>query len=189
MKSKHSNFELPEIIERLKKGETAIKNAFKAIIMLYWIVIAIYVLRILLSKHNFLSNNNIGAILVLIGSVLIVIFFKKAIKNYPKFDISAPTITLLNDIVKRYKTFKYFNNFPLKNIMMFLIGLLLMQIGVTIMIYHSLGFLSPILRIIYVQLAYLFLYLLCAVFGIIVWYKKYKPLINNALNLIKEIEA
>jgi hypothetical protein len=114
--------------------------------------------------------------LCFIGSFLIfALFFGKYYKGYQTVNYSLPTIEMLRKAIFRYTPYR-----P-KVIWLFL-AILLMDAGITLNLSLDFQFLQ-------MQVFFLVLMLISACIGLIIWRKKHKPIRDNAISLVHEIET
>jgi hypothetical protein len=106
---------------------------------------------------------------------------------FQNVDYGMPTLLLLKDAVNRYTFTK--NKLFQKNTILFGIGISLTVIGFNLLLFNSLGFYEPIHRLLIINSVYLFLLILGGISGFLIWFKRHKPIRDNARNLIKEIES
>ena len=106
---------------------------------------------------------------------IFAIFFGKFHKEYKYVDYSLPTLKMLKNAAYRYKPFQ------LKKIWI-LFAVLFMDGGLSMN--TSLDF-----SVLNIQIYFLGSMLVAALIGLLLWYFKYKPLRDNALRLIAEIEG
>jgi len=168
------NQNLIEIIGRLKNEDDRYAALSKRIQIVYWILLPVFFVLII---HQIVNKNPvvdiIGSVCFLFAILIFALFFKRYYKEYKYVDYSLPTLAMLKKAAYRYKPLQ------LKTIWIFL-AVVLVDAGLCLN--TSLGF-----KLISVQVYFLGAIVLATVIGLLFWKIRYKPLRDNALNLIQEI--
>jgi hypothetical protein len=111
-----------------------------------------------------------------------VLIFRKGYKEYKNIDYSLPVIEMLRLTAKRYQ-------FQINKLLILFIPIVLMDAGLTLSFYHDLLPMNPINRVLIIQVIYWPVMIIAAIIGYFVWRTKQKPLRDNALKLIEELEG
>ena len=177
MKTNNNNYlDFEHLLGKLKKEDTNYSSLSKALLIIYLIMIPLY---IVITALEYFETKDVfqivgGACFVISFSVF-AIFFRIYYKEYKYVDYSLPTIQMLKKAAYRYKPFQL-------RTLWILPALVLMDLG----LYFTSSF--DIIGI-KAHLYFIALMFLSIIAGIIVWYFKYKPIRDNALKLIKELEG
>lgn len=176
IKSHAEKLNLDALVHRLKTEDAQYARIVKNLQVIYWIFIPVLSVVALFS---FMESNDIiqliGDLCFIISFLIFALFFRRFYKEYKYVNYSLPTIRMLKEAAYRYKPFQ------LKSAWL-LIALLFIDVGLCLN--RSLNF--PVLK---VQLYFICVVIVSAIIGLIIWRYKYKPLRDDALFLIKEIEG
>ena len=175
-KRNKNNINLDQLVGKLHKEDNRYAKICRGIQILYWIFIPYF---IVMSTIHYMDSGDIidliGGLFYVIGFLIIAIFFGNYHKEYKYVDYSLPTLKMLKAAAYRYQAVQ------LKSIWV-LIGILFIYAGVIAESKLDAAFMRE-------QLIFLGGVLVGLFFGLIIWYFKYKPLRDNALRLIAEIEG
>lgn len=161
-----------------KKNEKLMKN----LKWLYIVLIVFYTgLMIVNPDPDLQIYHRISGIFYVLAFILFALYFKQLYKEFHSIDYSITLKELLQKAAKRYKS-------AFSNIYRILIPLLLLDAGVTISFYHQLSSVSPLERIVYIQLVYLSIMAAAAYVGYRIFMKQQYPLSERAQELLKELE-
>ncbi|MDE5420585.1 hypothetical protein L3073_00010 [Ancylomarina sp. DW003] len=175
-KRKNNHINLDQLVSKLQKEDNQYAKLCKGIQIIYWIFIPFY--TIMAIRHYLDSgemSDLIGGLLYVGGFLIIAIFFGNYHKAYKYVDYSLPTLKMLKNAAYRYKPFQ------LKSIWV-LIAILLIDTGLIIQSKIDDSFGDE-------QIFFFGAIFTGLAIGLIIWYFKYKPLRDNALRLIDEIEG
>ncbi len=180
MKTNEQNTEngnLNSLISKLKTKDTNYATLSKALQIIYIVFIPIY---LVLTAIEYFSTHNINEIYGgcgFIGSFLIFIFtLGKYYKEYNFVDYSLPTVEMLKKAVARYQPFQ-------KRTLWAVTAVAFMDAGLTF------SWLDDNISILIMQIVFWGAMILAAIIGLVVWRIKYKPIRDEALQMIKEIES
>jgi len=120
-------------------------------------------------------NDLIGGLLFVVSFLIFALVMGNFQKEYKNADYSLPTLSMLKKAVQRYQPFRA------KSIWAF-VAFFVMDAGFCM----SSNFSS---RAIEFQVYIIGLFFAAVAVGLIIWYFKYKPLRDNALAIIAEIEG
>ena len=171
-----NNQELNNFIYRLRNADLRYASLSKALQIIYWVLIAIYL--VLLGVHIAYKEpviEIIGSICFLCGMFVFVLVFRTYTKEYQSIDYALPTLVMLKKAVYRYQPFQ-------RTLWIVLIAVLFFDAGLSCQATTLSGF-------IWLQVAFF-----CTMFGAVlvglwIWRIRYKPLRDEALRLIHDIEA
>ncbi len=175
-KIKNDHINLDQLVGKLHKEDNRYAKLCRIIQIIYWIFIPFFTFSAI--NHYIESgeiNDLIGGMSYVVGFIIIAIFFGNYHKEYKYVDYSLPSLIMLKDAAYRYQAVQ------LKSLWI-LLGLMFIYVGVIMESKLDAAFLK--LQLIFWGGALLGLF-----FGLIIWYLKYKPLRDNALRLIAEIEG
>jgi H+/gluconate symporter-like permease len=175
-KNNNEKINLDQLVSKLKTEDTRYARIVKGFQVVYWIFIPLYsLLTILTYVETGNIKDLIGGMCYVISFLIFALVFGKFYKKYKYVDYSLSTIEMLKEAADRYKPFKF-------KTLWIVIGLLFIDAGLCLN--SSLNF--PVLK---VQVSYLGLLIVAVIIGLIIWAIKYKPLRDNALSLVAEIEG
>lgn len=164
-----------KLIVKLKTEDARYATLSRAIQIIYWIFIPLFFLITILEyTETRESDQLIGGALFILSFLIFAIFFGNYYKEYKYVDYSLPTIQMLKKAAYRYKPFQ------LKALWV-LLAIVLMDGGLT----FKREFNETVLD---VQIYFISLMVVAVIVGLIIWYFKYKPLRDEALKLIAELE-
>ena len=175
-KMNKNNINLNQLVGKLQKEDKTYSKLFKFLKIIYWIYIPIY---ILLAIGIFLITKEIDNLYAGFCFIISFIIFALIAANYQKdfknTDYSLPTLKMLKNAAIRYKPFQ------LKGLWTIL-AVIFMDAGFSINSFAK-------NHVMIIQIIFLGSMLVGLVIGIIIWFIKHKPLRDNALRLIAEIEG
>ncbi|MDD2548651.1 MAG: hypothetical protein PHD00_01005 [Bacteroidales bacterium] len=163
---------LNEFTNRLKKQDNRYARLYKRerIIMLF--LLSLYLLIMLVDFDDKTPIVDIiGSICKLFGLLIFVLLIMNFYKDFKFVDYSQSTLVMLKKAAYRYQPFK------LKALWV-LFGAFLLAVGDYLV--SSSVRMFPL---------YLGVIVLCVIIGLIIWWIRYKPLFDEAMKLICEIEG
>ncbi len=176
-KQNKGNNNLPRLISKLKNEDSTYANLSKIIQTVYWVFIPLFLLMTIREYTDSKSINDlISGSGFMLSFLIFAIFFRKYYKEYNFVDYSLPTIEMLKKAVSRYQPFQ-------KKSLWLLLALVSMDVGLTCNNTNEND--SIILN----QSIYWGLMILAVICGLILWYVRYKPIRDEALQMIREIEG
>jgi hypothetical protein len=151
--------------------------------ILVWAVVLLYSIKFLFfPKEGIIITERFGGFLILLSFVSFSLILCNLNKKYKSIDYGVSVVEMLTQATKRYKLIA---TEELQSI----VPLLLMDLGVTMMLYNPESSISNIQYLLMSQS----LFILCTgiVLGIavLIWRKRQKPLRDAALAMLKEIES
>lgn len=165
---------LPELTQKLKTSDINYARIVKGIQTLYWILIPLYIiLTIIQIVEKAPLTQLAGGSCIVISMLIFAFLMRYYYQEYSNVDYSQPTLIMLKKAAYRYKPFQ-------KQAVWALLALLIMGVGLTL---NNLEFNTTKIII-----SYGILMLASVIAGLIWWYFRYKPLRDDALQLIREIE-
>ena len=176
MKTSDENQNLDHLVSKLKTEDAHYATIIKAVQIIYWILLPFLVLMTIWDYMEAKDINElIGGICIVAAFLIIVLFFRKYYREYNMVDYSLPTVQMLKKAIWRYQLFQ-------KRTLWVYFGLLVMDVG---LIFdwqedHSIWV---------TQTIFLGALALGFVIGFIWWFKKFKPLRDEARQLLREIES
>ena len=167
--------DLSALMPRLKHADTRYAMLCKIFPILYSVLIVVYIVIII---HDYftegLSKEDISTIFFILSMLSFVVLFRKLYKEYNYVDYSLPTVIMLKHAVKRYTPFSRFTAWALASVLLMDIGLSFESTD-----WHDL---------INIQIFFLGSICISILIGLMIWRVRYKPLRDEALRLIREIE-
>ncbi len=171
----HTELNIENLVANLKNKDTNYSKLSRRIQITYLILTFIYAALIVLELIEKFSIYSLLGGLCYLGSFLIlIVVFGRFYKEYGQVNYSETTLIMLKKAADRYKPFK-------KITFWVLFSLALMDVGMCLN--KSLNF--PIIK---TQFYYWGMIIIAVGIGLIVWYYRYKPLLDATQKLIKEIE-
>lgn len=174
-KKEPMNGDFERLVGRLKTEDAGYATISKVLQVVYWIFIPVFSF---MSIRQFADSGDVDLLVggaCMVGAFLIfAIFFGKYYKEYRYVDYSLPTLIMLKKAAYRYKPFQLRTLWIALAVVLMDIGLFYDTREKGIELESQLMFLGAILVG------------LCA--GLVLWYNKYKPLRDDALRMISEIE-
>ncbi len=170
----HKDYDLQNLMSRLKKSDEHYSQLSKRLQIFYFILVPVYLL--MLGRDIATGSETydiIGSLLFLSGMVVFALIFRSFSKSYRDVDYSLPTLQMLEKAVVRYTPFN--NKF----------GAVMMAVA---FIGGGLYFRSPSGESpLGILITFGIALLLAMCVGLAIWWKKYKPLRDDALEIIKKI--
>ena len=167
--------DLNQLVGKLKTEDTNYARISRAIQIMYWIFIPLFIaISILHYTETYNALHLISGFFYVTSFLIFALFFGKYYKEYRLVDYSLPTVQMLRKAIWRYQPFQ-------KRTVWVFLALALMDVGLTLSNLDD----SSVWE---TQLFFLGAVLFGAVIGIILWYFKYKPLRDEAKNMLKDIE-
>ncbi|MGZ2371947.1 hypothetical protein ACXR6G_19420 [Ancylomarina sp. YFZ004] len=167
---------LDQLVGKLQKEDKTYGNLFKLLKVVYWIYIPIYILLaigiFLITKE---INNLFAGLCFIISFIIFALIAGNYQKDFKNTDYSLPTLMMLKNAEKRYRPFQ------LKGLWVIL-AIIFMDAGFSINSFAK-------NHIMTIQIIFLGSMLVGLLIGTIIWFIKHKPLRDNALRLIAEIEG
>ncbi|MDX8340606.1 hypothetical protein SLH46_15520 [Draconibacterium sp. IB214405] len=175
MKTNNTLGNLQQLIHRLKNEDSKYARLSKSFQILYFILTFLFgVLIIIHIIEKEPLSELAGATCFLLSMLSYAFFFRKYYKDYNNVDYSQPTLMMLKKAAYRYQPFQ-------RQTAWLIIPLLLIDAGLALN--SSLGF-----DFIKLQLIWFGTLAFAVCIGLTIWYFRYKPLHDNAKQLIREIE-
>jgi len=164
-----------QLVSKLKNEDSNYAKISRAIQIMYWIfipVFAIMTFREFSETGN--TNELISGAFFILAFLIFALFFGKYYEEYKYVDYSLPTIKMLKQAAYRYQPFQYRQ-------VWIILALVFVDLALTFDWMES----TPVWKI---QASFIGLITFSLLIGIIIWYFKYKPLRDDALRLISELE-
>lgn len=175
MKQNNKNSNLQQLTQRLKNEDSRYAQLSKSFQIVYFVLTSIFSLLIIIHiiKKEPLSELA-GALCFLVAMLSFAFFFRKYYREYNNVDYAQPTLIMLKEAAYRYQPFQ-------RRTIWLLIPILLIDAGLALN--SSLGF-----DLLLLQIVWFGVLVIAVCIGLAIWHVRYKPLRDNALQLIKEIE-
>ncbi|NVO10077.1 MAG: hypothetical protein HXX16_08970 [Bacteroidales bacterium] len=178
-----NSINLESLINRVKDEDARNLRISRSFQWTYIAIIFLYVALILLeSKEEFYSTRTISNVFFILSFIAFSLIFRNGYKEFKSIDYSLPVIEMLRKTAKRY-------SLSAKKYLTLSIPIILMDVGLTISVYERLQPIDPLSRVLVIQVVYIPVMVISALIGLLVWRKKQKPLRDNALKLIEELEG
>lgn len=169
------NTDFAQLVSKLKTEDTNYAWISRAIQIMYWIFIPVFAF-LTFREYSETGNSNelISGAFFILAFLIFALFFGKYYEEYKYVDYSLPTIQMLKKAAYRYQPFQ-------QRQVWILLALILVDLALTFDWMDS----TPLIEI---QITFVGLIAFSLLVGLIIWYFKYKPLRDEALSLINEIE-
>ena len=167
--------DLEKITSKLKAEDSNYSKVCRVLQIVYWIFVPLY---LLMALYDYSDTGEVEPVVrgisMSIAFVIFAIFFGKYFKTYRYVDYSLTTLTMLKRAAYRYQPFQW-------KMLWIVLAIFLMNIGMN---YNSLGTDESLVA----QFVFIGAILIGFMGGLLLWYIKYRPLRNDILHLIEEIE-
>lgn len=172
-----NNQNMPEIVNRLRDKDQNYAKLSKRFQYVYFAFIPIYVIMIIahLIQGEPLQYT-LSGVFYLLGMLSFAFIFRYYSKHYNTINYAEPTLIMLKKAAKRYKPFQRIT-------LVVLIPLVFINLGLT------LSSLEDHTSILTIQLFFWGALSFGLIGGIILWYVKYKPMRDDILKLIADLEG
>lgn len=169
------NTDFDRLVSKLKTEDTNYSKISRAIQIIYWIFIPVFAIMTF-REYSETGNSNelISGAFFILAFLIFALFFGKYYKEYKYVDYSLPTIHMLKRAAYRYQPFQ-------RRQLWILLALILIDLGLTFDWMDGTS-------VIDIQFTFIGVIIFSLVVGLIIWYFKYKPLRDDALRLISELE-
>ena len=172
---KSTQLDLNDLTYRLKSADKRYACMSKRFQYLYWALVPIYLVLIISDVIVKRSLLEIGSgLCFLMGMTLFALIFRSYYKEYNFVDYTLSTLIMLKKAARRYYPFHH-------KLWLVFLGLLCIDAGLALR--ESLGY-----ETVRFQVIFFVAILVAFVVGMILWRVRYKPLRDEALRLIREIE-
>ncbi len=170
-----------QLIQRLQKEDVRNLMTFKRFQVIFVVFIVFYGFVFVLNPFSdFELRYRITGICYVFAFVIFGLIFRKYYRDYKSIDYSLPVADMLKKAAERY-------SFQYKNTWWVIPPLLLIDAGITISLFHRIAGFTTWERIGLVQLVYVPIMIIAFLIGVLIWYKRQKPLRDAALKLLDEL--
>lgn len=167
---------LNHLVSKLKNEDNTYALISKAIQIMYWILIPFFLVMTYREYSETGSTDElISGAGFLLGFLIFALLFGKYYNEYKYVDYSLPTVKMLRQAVHRYQPFQ-------GRILWVLLALICIDIGLT---FDKKGD----AQIMETQAVFIGTVVFGLIVGLIIWNYKYKPLRDDALRLLREIDS
>lgn len=128
------------------------------------------------------SLQKLSDLLFILAFAFLFIIFSRYYRMFRKLDYSVSLSEMLSKVIKRYRL-------SIATFIEASVPLLLIDLSITLNIYHDLTWMSPVSRVLVVQAFLIPLFVGAGYIGYLVWKKKQKPLVDNAKEMLKDLNA
>ncbi|WP_075591072.1 hypothetical protein [Labilibacter marinus] len=167
---------LAQLLERLRLEDYKYGQMSKRFSSAYWVIIPLYLASIIAHVIDGDISGIYSGVCFLSGMLIFALSFRKYYKEFSYVDYSLATLSMLKKAAKRYSPFQ-------KLTWWVLLGALFIDAGLVL---NSTIIFKDILQ---TQLLFLGALTVSIGIGLLIWKNRYKPLRDDVLKLIKEIEA
>jgi len=166
--------ETNHLINRIKSEDERYARICKSFQIVYWVLVPIYLVLII---RDIITNSPVTEIAAgfcfLLGMIVFILIFRLYYLEYKSIDYAQSTLEMLKKAAHRYK--------PLQSkLWLVLAAVLLMDAGLSLR--------SPFEEFAHFQIIYCSSMIVAVIVGLIIWRIRYKPLRDDALQMVREIE-
>lgn len=174
--------DLNTLMNRMKAEDSRNLRISRSFQWIYWIMIPLYSGLLIFSTDGELNHlNRLSGLFYVLSFIVFLIIFRKNTKEFKQIDYSLPTKVMMQKAANRYQILT-------GRLLLVILALLLMDVGVTLKFYQELTMESGIIRVLWVQAIYIPVMTTALLIGIQVWRVKQKPIRDQALAIVKELE-
>ncbi len=175
--------DIKSLVEGLKSEDHRNKQITKRFQWLLLIIIPFYafIFFIVPNEEARVINHTMGVCYILAFAIFALIF-RSYYKDYKNVDYSLPTLQMMKKAALRYKLIH-------KRLLLLIVPILLIDLNTSLYVTYDLKYYETIWQnILIVQAIIIPLLAIAFGIGVLIWYKRQKPLRDNALLLINDIE-
>lgn len=178
-----NSIDMDSFIDKLKIEDQRNLHQFKSFKWIYLIFIFLYTLFFAI---DFIGTENIergiSQLLFIVAFVMLYAIFSKYQKVYSELDYSVSIAEMLSKVIDRYQHNK-------KYYLQIALPITLIDIAVVHSFYNRLTSLTPLNRVLIVQSILTLVFGGAAYIGYLIWKKRQKPLVDNAKQMLKDLNA
>lgn len=176
------NLELEPLTSKLRSEDNRNMKITRNFQWIMWILAPLYLGFFLINPDGEMKlADRLMGLFDGLAFLIFAIYFRKYYKEYKTVDYALPTLEMLKKAAHRYKLFHKFT-------LVVLIPVILVGAGTTSSLYNNFPNVSPLKSILLISGSYIALMAVSASIGVLIWYKRQKPLRDKALELINELE-
>ncbi|OFX89960.1 MAG: hypothetical protein A2W99_08645 [Bacteroidetes bacterium GWF2_33_16] len=178
-----NNFiDMDALLLNLKNEDSRNLKLMKNFKWLYFGMIIFYTLLIIVNPDPELElHHRISGLCYVLSFVFFWLIFRKYHKEFGQIDYSQPSSEMLAKAADRYKM-------KVKNFLILIPSLVLMDIGLTISFTYRLTSLEMMHKILLIQAIFIPVMLISGFIGYLIWRKRQKPLRDGALQMLKDLK-
>jgi hypothetical protein len=174
-RTNNEKIDLNQLLGKLKKEDVKYSNLCKRLKIVYWIFIPLYTIMAFMHYlDTYKLIDLISGMCLVVAFLIFALVFGSYQKEYKNVDYSLPTLLMLKQAAKRYHPFR-------KKSILTLLAVFLIAANLKLRSH-------PFFNTIESQMIFISVFILAIFIGLVIWYFKYKPLRDNALTIIAEIE-
>lgn len=177
-----NSIDLELLVNNVKNEDAKNLHITKYFLWIYIIMVVVYSgLMVFNPDKDLTTRDRISGSFYVASMIAFALIFRKGYKEFKSIDYTLPVIEMLRSVAKRY-------HLRSRKFVELSIPILLMDVGLTISFYNRMLPISPIERILLIQAIYIPVMTFSGFLGYLKWRRKQKPLHDNALQLIAELE-
>jgi len=178
-----SDFNLEKLISGLKHEDDRNHRLTKIMQGIMWAFTPLYFLFFLVDiLFRGVSLKHFEFLLFALGFLSFALIFRYLSKDYKLVDYGVPTVEMLTKAARRYKFFQ-------KKSLLIIVPVLFMSTALSFGMQEVIPHPDMFIRILIVQVIYVFVTFLAVLVGYFIWRVRQKPLRDKALELLNEIEG
>ena len=167
--------ETNNLINRIRREDERYARITKTFQIVYWAFVVIYLVLIIMHIATKSPVAEIaGSLCFLLGMIVFAILFRIYYFEYKSVDYGQPTLEMLKKAAHRYKPFQ-------GKLWFAFIAVLLVGTGMSLN--------GPFADFVQTQILFWSSMTVALIIGLIVWWIRYKPLRDDMLRIIREIEG
>jgi len=178
---------MDQLMGKLTKEDARNKRLTKFFLVLYLVMIPIYTILFVapyffVPEEVFLSSERISGFCYVLSFIAFALIFRYQNKEYSSIDYSLPTVEMLQNVVKRYTLWRPY-------LWTVLFPIVLTDIGISISSAKNLNSVEATNSILIIQAILIPSFTFSFLIGVLIWRKRQKPLRDNALRLLEELNS
>jgi len=171
---KFLNIDLNDLVHRIKNTDERYACLSKNLQIVYWVLVPIYLALII---RDMIANSPIadiaGSFCFLLGMIIFAFLFNSYHKEYKSVDYAQPTLIMLKKAVRRYQPLHH-------KLWIAIVAIVLINAGLSLR--------STFADFVQIQIVFWSMMIVAVIAGLLWWKVRYKPLRDETLRMIREIE-
>jgi hypothetical protein len=176
--------DMEALLSNLKKEDLRIEKMLSGLKWMYVVLVIAYSLMFIANPDPDLGwSTRISGVCYVLAFIYLAILFRKYVADQQNTDYSVPLVEMLSKAAERH-------GMQYRRIWALLPPLFLIDAGISLSIgfQHHFSAVEPLHRILIVQAVYIPVILVSYLAGYLIWYKRQKPIRDEALKMLKKIQ-